>query len=94
MSLTCNAKKKIGISDCSTIFQNLKGIIYTPKDFTIAAADALIATNWQDAIQDTPDARAVLFPQWAIEYENVSEEAINQETSSTSIGESPIPRSC
>jgi hypothetical protein len=85
MSLVCNAKKKIGISDCSTIFQNLKGFIYTPKDFSITATDAADQSKWQDAIQDTPDARVVLFPQWAIEYENVSEESVNQETSLTSI---------
>lgn len=86
MSLTCSEqKKKIGVSDCSKILQNLKGLIFTPREFTISATDASTQTAWQDAIQDTVNSRVVLFPQWAIEYENVSEEPVLQETSLTSI---------
>lgn len=90
MALSCtDLKQNIGASECKILPQLLKGFITTPNDYTITATDAATATKWQDDILLAKGARIYLWPQWAVNYENISEEQILEETPLTAIGVRP-----
>jgi hypothetical protein len=75
--MSCENKKTIGVSDCKTLPQYLKGCAITDKDYTMTAADAIDGTAWQTAIAD---GSVTLFPTWAFSYENISSDAITEES--------------
>ena len=90
MALTClDTKLNLGISECKKVPQLLKGMITTPKNYTITAANAATGTQWQTDLLLAAGARIVLWPQWAVNYENTSEEQQIQETPLTAIGVRP-----
>ena len=90
MALTClDTKLNLGVSECKKVPQLLKGMITTPGDYTITAVLAATGTQWQTDLLLTAGARIVLWPQWAMDYENISEEQVIQETALTSIGVRP-----
>lgn len=90
MALTClDSKLNLGVSECKKVPQLLKGMITTPGDYTIAAADAASVTKWQTDILLAAGARIYLWPQWAVNYENISEEQVLEETALTAIGVRP-----
>ncbi|RLD32321.1 MAG: hypothetical protein DRI83_11070, partial [Bacteroidetes bacterium] len=90
MALTCeNSKLTLGVSECKKLPQLLKGFITTPLNYTITAADASSGSQWQTDILLNESARIVLWPQWAMAYENISEEQVIEETPLTAIGVRP-----
>jgi hypothetical protein len=90
MALTClDSKLNLGVSECKKVPQLLKGMITTPGDYTITAALAATSTQWQTDILLAAGARIYLWPQWAVNYENISEEQVLEETPLTAIGVRP-----
>jgi hypothetical protein len=77
--------KNLGVSKCKKRPNFLKGMITTPLNFTITAANAASASNWQDAILDDIRNRIYLWPT-AVNYENISEEQQVEETPLTVMG--------
>ena len=83
MALSCEeSRENIGVSRCKKAPSFIKGMITTPSDFTITAADAITQAAWQTAITDVKSARVYLWPN-AVNYENISEEQVVEETSIT-----------
>ena len=90
MALTClDTKLNLGVSECKKVPQLLKGMITTPGDYTITAVLSATGTQWQTDLLLTAGARIVLWPQWAVNYENISEEQVLEETPLTAIGVRP-----
>ena len=90
MALSCiDSKLNLGVSECKKVPQLLKGMITTPGDYTITATDAATSTKWQTDLLLTAGARIYLWPQWAVNYENISEEQVLEETPLTAIGSRP-----
>jgi hypothetical protein len=75
MALDCITDvQNVGASACKQFPQAVEGIIKTPMDFTITAANAAVTANWQSAILAVAATRIHLFP-LAHDFENLSEEA-------------------
>jgi hypothetical protein len=90
MALSCiDSKLNLGASECKKLPQLLKGFITTPQEYTITAAEAASGTKWQSDLLLAKGARIVLWPQWAVMYENISEEQVLEETPLTAIGVRP-----
>ena len=75
--MSCENKKTIGVSDCKVLLQYLKGFAITDKDYTLTAADAADGSKWQSEIAE---GNITLFPTWAFSYENISSDAITEES--------------
>lgn len=89
MALDCiTDQSNVGVSACKQFPQAIEGFIKTPLDFTITAANAASASNWQDAIVDDAANRVHLFP-LAYDFENLSEEATR---SSSNLGKEVTTR--
>lgn len=89
MSLSCNETlKNLGVSRCKKRPSFIKGMITTPEDYTISAVEAATATKWQDDILAASTSRIFLWPK-AVNYENISEEQVLEETPLTVIGVRP-----
>jgi len=89
-ALSClDSKLNLGVSECKKLPQLLKGFITTPESYTITAALAASGTQWQTDIKAAKNVRIYLWPKWAINFENISEEQIIEETPLTAIGVRP-----
>ena len=75
--MSCENKQTIGVSDCKVLLQYLKGFAVTDKDYTLTAADAADGVKWQSEIAE---GNITLFPTWAFSYENISSDAITEES--------------
>ena len=75
--MSCENKNTIGVSDCKTLPEYLKGFAITDKDYTLTAADAADGAKWQSEIAE---GNITLFPTWAFSYENISSDAITEES--------------
>ena len=83
---TCTENKlNIGASECKKLPGLIKGMITTPENWSITAANAASQTNWQDAILAPKGTRIYLWPKWAVGMEDLSEEQIMEETPLTAI---------
>ena len=86
-ALSClDSKQNLGVSECKKLPQLIKGMITTPENYTITAALAASAAQWQSDIKLAKNQRIYLWPQWAVNSENISEEQIVEETPLTAIG--------
>lgn len=73
--LDCSqALKNIGVSTCRKLPQAFESFIKTPGTFSMTAANAAIAANWQAEIVKPRATRSYQFP-LAYDFENLSEEA-------------------
>lgn len=71
--------KNIGFSNCDKIPQQVRGMITTPRDFSIPIADAGVAVNWQNALLADKSTRIYLWP-FAFSFENDNEDTVYEET--------------
>ena len=86
MAVNClDTKKNLGASQCKKAPQLLRGIISTPLDYTITAADAASATQWQNDILLPAGNRIYLWPKWAVNFEDVSSEETREDTPLSSL---------
>lgn len=76
--------KNLGFSACKKLPRQVKGMITTPKGFTLTIADAGSAAAWQAAILAEPTARIYYWPT-AVLVENINEEAVYEENSLSTI---------
>lgn len=75
--MSCENKNTIGVSNCKTLPEYLKGFAITGRDYTLTAADAADGAFWQTEIAN---GNITLFPTWAFSYENISSDAITEES--------------
>lgn len=71
--------KNLGLSSCKDLPQLLRGMITTPRNFKLSAADALDSEAWQDALLADSGVRIHKWPDFKA-FENASEEAIYEDT--------------
>jgi hypothetical protein len=87
--LSCSEElQNLGVSRCKKRPSFIKGMITTPEDYTITAVLAATATQWQADILAASTARIFLWPK-AVNYENIAEEQVLEETPLTVIGVRP-----
>lgn len=55
-------KKNLGLSKCNLLPALIKGMITTPKGFSITAANALLTAQWQNALLTSPALRCFFWP--------------------------------
>ena len=80
MAFDCNTTKKaLGLSNCPVMPEMIVGMITTPSTFSLTKAQALVATNWQTALFNTPGTRIFLWPKFK-GFENLSEEPVYEDT--------------
>lgn len=79
-ALCDETQNNIGVSSCKVLPQQPNGIITTPANFSLTAAQAADPAVWQAALLAAKGVRIHLFPQ-AKTFENISEAAVYEETS-------------
>lgn len=55
-------KKNLGLSKCSLLPALIKGMITTPRSYTITAANALLFAQWQNSLLLSPALRNYFWP--------------------------------
>jgi|SRR5580765_8405872 len=55
-------KKNLGLSKCNLLPALIKGMITTPKGFSITAANALLSAQWQNSLLLSPALRTYFWP--------------------------------
>lgn len=55
-------KKNLGLSKCNLLPALIKGMITTPRGFTITAANALLVAQWQNGLLLSPALRSYFWP--------------------------------
>jgi len=73
------AKVNMGLSKCNKFPALIKGIITTPDSFFLTPANAALQASWQAAMEAVAAERIYLWP-WFVSMENLSEDAIYEET--------------
>lgn len=74
----CVDKKNLGVTRCTKFPGPLKAMIITPPGFSLTPAEALVITNWQNALQDVVADRIYLLPEFD-KIEDVSTESVYDE---------------
>lgn len=72
-------KKNLGLVQCNKLPGMIKGMITTPKGFSITPANAVEADEWQDALLAAAGVRIYLWPPFD-GVEDVSEDAVYEDT--------------
>lgn len=77
--MDCNVvKKNLGLVTCNKLPQLIRGMITTPNSFSLTEAQALVASNWQNAMIAEASERIHYWPPF-INMENISEEAVYED---------------
>lgn len=76
--------KNLGLSQCNKLPGLIKGMITTPRTFSLSQVDALDVTKWQDAILAAAGARIYLWPNFR-DFKDSSEKAVYEETPLSSL---------
>lgn len=71
-------KKNFGLTACSQLPQLIRGMITTPANFSLTEVQALVASNWQDAMIAANSVRIYYWPPF-VNFENISEEAVYED---------------
>jgi hypothetical protein len=77
-------KKNLGLSKCNLLPSLIKGMITTPRGFSITAANALLTAQWQNALLTSPATRIYFWPLFK-EFKDNSEKTIYEENELASL---------
>lgn len=77
-------KKNLGLSKCNLLPGLIKGMITTPRGFSITAANALLVAQWQNALLTSPALRIYFWPLFK-EFVDNSEKTVYEENELASL---------
>lgn len=85
MAVDCTIlKQNLGPSKCNVLPGLIRGMITTPRTFSLTQSNALLQTQWQTALLNTPALRIYLWPRFR-GFKDESEKTIYEENELTSM---------